>query len=132
MVVAIGVDLVHIPRFTKAILRYGERLARRVLSANEFKEYLALAIKQDHFLAKRFAAREACAKALGTGMSSGVSWQDFEVCHNKQGTPMLRLHARARNLANHIGAINTHLSLSDEGEYAMAFVVLTRSNNLAH
>jgi holo-[acyl-carrier protein] synthase len=125
MVIAIGTDLVHIPRIGAAIARHGVRFARRLLSTNELREYTALKRGHDAFLARRFAAREACAKALGRGIQDGISWRDFEVHHDTKGAPRLRLCARAEACANSMGVARTHLSLSDEGEYAMAFVVLT-------
>lgn len=125
MVIAIGTDLVHVPRIARAMARHGTRLARRILSDTELKTLESLKHNREVFLASRFAAREAAAKALGTGIAEGVSWRDFEVYSDAKGAPKLRFLSTAYAVAQRIGAKHAHLSLSDDGDYVLAFVVLT-------
>lgn len=129
MVIAIGTDLVSIPRMARALMRHSVRLARRLLSDVELEEFQHLKRGRAAFLARRFAAREAVAKALGTGIAQGVSWRDFEVRHDSKGAPQIHLHATARVIAKAAGVDCIHLSLSDEGDYALAFVVLAGDNS---
>ncbi|MDM7485998.1 MAG: holo-ACP synthase, partial [Vibrio metschnikovii] len=75
------------------------------------------------FLAKRFAAKEAAAKALGTGIANGVTFHDFQITNDAQGKPHLTLHGRAQQLAEAMQVTSIHLSLSDERHYAVATVI---------
>ncbi len=125
MIIGIGTDLLRIERIEQAILRSGERLAQRVLRPQELSLYLDS--KQPAFyLAKRFAAKEAASKALGTGIGK-VSWQDFEVSNDEQGAPLLALYGAAQSRLKALGATRVLLSLSDEKDHALAFVVLSDS-----
>ena len=125
MIVGIGVDAVSVRRMEQALARRGPALARRLLSAEEYREFLP-ARRQARFLALRFAAREAAAKALGTGISKGVRWRDLRVTHDEWGAPYLHLHGGAQKRARKLGVAAIHLSLSDEEDLALAFVVLSR------
>ncbi len=123
MIVGIGVDLVSIPRMEAALHRRGPALAERLLSASEYREFLGSARKA-HFLATRFAAREAALKALGTGLAAGIRWRDLEVSKDRAGAPQLQLHGAAALHAEDRGVRSCRLSLAHESEYALAFVVL--------
>lgn len=123
MIVGIGTDVVEIERISKAVERFGERFARRILDPDELSQY-ASSSQPTRLLARRFAAKEAAAKALKRGFSDGISWQDLGVAHDAAGAPTLVLHGRAAELANALGVRATHLSISDEQRYALAFVVL--------
>lgn len=123
MIAGIGTDLVSVARVTRAVDRFGERFARRILEPEELAEW-ADAPDPPKFLAKRFAAKEAAAKALGFGMAGGISWQDFRVTHDARGAPHLDLQGRAATVAGELGVSSVHLSISDELEHALAFVVL--------
>lgn len=126
MIHGIGTDIVAIRRMDEIHARYGGKLAQRILAPAEWEEY-GHARDQDRFLAKRFAAKEALAKALGTGMRAPLAFSAIGVTHDTLGrpgfayTPELHDWLRARA----VGA--SHLSLSDEADYAVAFVVVERA-----
>lgn len=124
MIVGIGTDIVEIDRIVGVLSRQGESFARRILTPAEREQLLS---KKDHarFLAKRFAAKEAASKALGTGFRQGVSWQNFEITSDELGRPHLTLRGQAQLLLQEKGASVSHLSISDEKHYAIAFVVFS-------
>ncbi|MEW5837995.1 MAG: holo-ACP synthase [Pseudomonadota bacterium] len=125
MIHGIGTDIVAIARMTRLWRKYGEALAARLLADDELH-----ALRQHHdparFLAKRFAAKEAAAKALGTGFRDGLSLRHIAVRNNALGKPELEFTARARELLADYAIQASHVSISDESDYAVAFVVLTR------
>jgi len=123
MIYGIGTDIVRVARMQEDIDRFGERFAERILTAGELQEYRKNA-NQAGFLARRFAAKEAAAKALGTGFSHGVNWRDIEVIHDTQGKPMLSFSGRAREYMQEKGITVSHISLADEQDNAVAFVTL--------
>lgn len=124
-VVGIGTDIVDIRRIAKMSSNAQLRLAKRILTVKEHQRYLTLK-QPERFLAKRWAAKEAAAKALGSGIANGVSFQHFEVVSLASGQPTLELTSQALTLANTLGATSWHISLSDEVKYATAFVVLSK------
>ena len=122
--IGIGTDIIQIDRIRSSIERYGANFAKRILHPSE----LAIFIDRNDdiaYLAKRFAAKEALAKALGTGIAQGVSFVDIETRNDTQGKPELFLHGKTQEKAEELGVQKSHLSLSDEKEYAVAYVVLT-------
>ncbi len=123
MIVGIGTDIVSIARMADSISAQGDKLAQRLLTPEELNEYLACK-QQAAFLAKRFAAKEAAVKALGTGFSNGITWRQVFVSHNSLGAPQLNFREQAAAQAKTLGASRQHLSLSDEAEHAVAFVIL--------
>jgi len=123
MIHGIGVDLVTISRIDDVYQRFGERFARRFLHAKELIQ-LKNAPNAKHFLAKRFAIKEASVKALGTGERAGVLLRDFYIEHTELGKPLLRADGRAAELFKEHGIQATHVSISDEGDQVAAFVVL--------
>ncbi len=123
MIVGIGADIVRVARVEGALQRHGERFARRVLSSEEWLEYGAEK-RPARFLAKRFAAKEAAVKALGTGFREGVTLGDIAVVHDRRGKPGLSFTGRAAEVARELGVGETHLSIADEQDYAVAFVTL--------
>lgn len=123
MAIAIGTDIVEIARIADTVSRQGLKFVQRLLSANELEQYRAKS-NGNAFLAKRFAAKEAIAKALGTGIGRGVSFQDIEVTNNSNGAPQVKLTGGAEKALAELGATKVLLSLSDEKEYALAFAVL--------
>ncbi|MCR4302550.1 MAG: holo-ACP synthase [Sulfuricaulis sp.] len=123
MIYGIGTDIVRVARMQEDIARFGERFAERILTADELEEYRQNANKAG-FLARRFAAKEAAAKALGTGFSQGVQIRDIEVTHDSQGKPMLSFSGRSRQFMQEKGIIVSHISLADEQDHAVAFVTL--------
>jgi holo-[acyl-carrier protein] synthase len=126
MIHGIGTDLVYIPRMEQLLLRHGMKFARRILGDVEFAEF-QLTAKPAEFIAKRFAAKEAVAKALGTGFRDGLSLKHITVGHDELGRPTLEFCGVAAALIEQLQINHSHLSLSDERDYALAFVTLTQS-----
>ncbi len=125
MIFGIGTDMVSVQRVADNLTRYGERFARRILTEQEWSGYQT-SVRKAHFLAKRFAAKEAMVKAMGTGFRNGLSLRDVGVGHDALGKPMLELSDRAQRLLQTLGVGASHLSISDEQAYALAFVTLER------
>jgi holo-[acyl-carrier protein] synthase len=123
MIYGIGTDIVHVARMQQNLDKFGERFAARILTEQELADY-SHAARPAHFLAKRFAAKEATAKAMGTGFRNGLSLRHIEVGHDTHGKPLLILTGQAEALASQCGICESHLSLADENEYAVAFVTL--------
>jgi holo-[acyl-carrier protein] synthase len=128
----IGIDRVLIHRIESAFARWGERFARRVLGPQElevFSERLQRHRKQGvHYLAKRFAAKEAFSKAMGLGLRSPMLMTRLEVLNDRAGKPIVRAHG---DLALWLEArrLSAHVSISDEQDAAIAFVMLERDEN---
>jgi holo-[acyl-carrier protein] synthase len=123
MIVGTGIDLVEIPRIQQSVDRYGQRFLDRIFTAAE-QAYCLRKHNAAESLAARFAAKEAASKALGTGISRGVSWREIEVVREPGGKPGLRFHGRAAEIANRLGIRNAALSLTHSTDIAMASVVL--------
>lgn len=123
MIKGIGTDLVSVERIEKALEKHGERFAKRILSSDEYIEFTS-STRPSNFLAKRFATKEAVAKALGTGFSQGVSWQDIQLDHYPSGQPKVVLFNVALDFFQKKGCHQLLLSLSDEIPYISAFVVI--------
>ncbi len=122
MVLGLGIDLVEVDRIDASIQRFGDRFLKRIYTPAE-RHYCAHKRYPAQNLAGRFAAKEAAAKALGTGISRGVSWQEFEVQRQPGQPPRLLLHGRARLLAEKLGAFHISLSLTHTDRYATAIVI---------
>lgn len=122
MIVGLGIDLTELERIGRAHERFGRRFLEKFLAPGELA---ALPAAPPLFqLAGRFAAKEAAAKALGTGFSGGITPAQVEVVHTPAGTPGLLFHGAARERAELLGARKAHLSLSHERSHAVAVVVL--------
>lgn len=122
-ILGLGTDIVEIERIARVIERSGDRLARRVLSEAEWQQY------QQHqqpvrFLAKRFAVKEAAAKAFGTGIRGGLAFNQFEVYNDELGKPGLRFFNHASDVAKRLGVRQVHVTLADERHYACATVII--------
>jgi holo-[acyl-carrier protein] synthase len=124
MVKGIGTDLVELARVEDSLQRFGDRFARRVLTPEELTEF-EQKNRSVAFLAKRWAAKEAAAKALGTGIGASVGFHDLRIDHDELGAPRLILSGKAVETAASKGVDQTHISLSDEQHYALAFVVVS-------
>ena len=124
MIIGVGTDLVEIARIARSIERLGERFIDRILTAAEKQRWLEIrnVDKANAYVAKRFAAKEAAVKALGTGIGSGVSFQHFSVSNLPSGQPILMVDESIT--ARYDFPVAWHLSLTDEKVYAQAFVVL--------
>lgn len=123
MIFGIGTDIVHIERMRKNLEKYGDKFAQRILTDAELDEFTE---KNDKaaFLAKRFAAKEATAKAMGTGFSQGLSLHHIGVGHDAAGKPVLDFLDVAEIFMSDNKIKQAHLSLADERDYAVAFVTL--------
>ena len=121
--IAVGTDILKVSRIEAVVDRQGDKFVRRILTPPEQAEYEASQIGL-RLLAKRFAAKEAVAKALGTGIGRGVSWQDIRVDHDDNGAPLVELSGGALEAASRRGGDTVALSISDEAEYVVAFAVL--------
>lgn len=125
MIYGIGTDIVAVSRMTSNLDQYGDKFARKILTDAEFADFQR-APSQAHFLAKRFAAKEATAKALGTGFSQGLSLKHIGVSHDAHGKPLLEYFERAKELVEELGIEQSYISIADEAEHAVAFVTLSR------
>ena len=125
MIYGIGTDIVYVARIERALDRYGDRFASRILSPEEMEQYRDV-YKKAHFLAKRFAAKEAVAKALGLGFRDGLRLTNIIVRNDARGKPVLGFAGYAAELIDRAGITSSQLSLSDEADYAIAFVTLER------
>ena len=123
--ISIGTDILEIARLKAVLERQGERFVQRILTPDERQEY-AVSATPERMLAKRFAAKEAIAKALGTGIGRGVSWQHMQIGHDEFGAPTVTLSGGAQQVAAQKGTEQVALSLADEQRYVVAFVVLSR------
>jgi holo-[acyl-carrier protein] synthase len=123
MLIGTGVDLIEVERIAHSIERYGERFLHRVYTDHEIAYCRGRRVSAESFAA-RFAAKEAGAKALGTGISRGVTWNEFQVARNPGGRPVLELRGRAALLAKELGVRAISLSLTHTVSLAMATVVM--------
>lgn len=125
MIYGIGVDLVDIKRIAIAIHRWQDRFIKRVYTGREI-DLTRHSPRRVSSLALRFAAKEAFSKAIGLGMRKGIRWRDIEIIHNHSGRPELRLKGKALGICEDEGIRGWHVSLSDEGDYGVAVVVLEK------
>ena len=126
MIYGTGIDIIDIKRIRRVIRKYGNRFKKRCFSDNEI-ERSDKRLNSVESYAKRYAAKEACAKALGTGLARGVFWKDIEVVNNQYGKPFIKLHGKAKDIfINMDKASDTKIevSLSDEKKYAIANVTI--------
>jgi holo-[acyl-carrier protein] synthase len=123
MIFGIGTDIVEYARIEALWVRYGERFAARILSESELPA-LALHPAPARMLAKRFAAKEAFAKAVGSGMRHPVSFHRIGVTHDGLGKPVLQFDETLRTHLAQLGVTGHHVSISDERGIVVAFVVL--------
>jgi holo-[acyl-carrier protein] synthase len=127
MIVGSGIDLVEIHRIQQSVDRFGARFLDRVYTEAE-QRYCMAKRNAAESLAARFAAKEAGAKALGTGISRGVTWREIEVVREPGGRPALRFHGRAAEMAERMNARSAALSITHTRDMAMASVVLEDAN----
>ncbi|MDR2112129.1 MAG: holo-ACP synthase [Candidatus Accumulibacter sp.] len=122
MIAGIGADIVAVARLVRLYRRHGARAAEKMLAPLELADF-SRAGDPARFLARRFAAKEALGKALGIGVSAPASLPNIAVTHDELGKPMF---ACAPELARYLAerGLTVHLSISDEADYAVAFVVL--------
>ncbi len=123
MIFGIGTDIVEVARIEASIAQFGDEFAKRILADSEFSVYLQSHIKA-RFLAKRFAAKEAFSKALGTGLRAPATFENIAVTHDALGKPILQLAPELQLFLQTKKITQTHISISDERNLAAAFVVL--------
>lgn len=123
-VLGVGTDIVKLARLEKIHAERGQRFAKRILTSAELLEFQD-SKRQANFLAKRFAAKEAIVKALGTGFTQGIGFKDIEVYRQVNGRPCVRLFGAANHKLETLGASTVHLSLSDDAGLVLAFVVIS-------
>ncbi|MFQ5936874.1 MAG: holo-ACP synthase [Acidiferrobacterales bacterium] len=123
MIFGIGTDIVRIARMQRNLERFGERFARRILTEQELSDYQK-ENKRAHFLARRFAAKEAAAKAMGLGFSGGLGLRQIGVAHDQKGKPLLEFTGFASEFVSTRGITQFHVSLADEEDHAVAVVTL--------
>ncbi len=130
MIVGLGTDIVEIARIEGRVPQAGDyqgltrcRLAQRVLTASELAIFINSA-QPGRYLAKRFAAKEAAAKALGTGIGRGVSFQHIEISNDANGAPFIYFSGGAAERLSELGGAKGHISIADERYYATATVIL--------
>ena len=126
MILKNGIDIVDIRRIKKTLNKFGDKFKNRCFSHNEILSSEKKLNSSESF-AKRYAAKEACAKALGTGLARGVFWKDIEVYNDKFGKPEIKLHKNALKFLNNITKNSNcaiEVSLSDEINYAIANVII--------
>lgn len=123
MIYGVGIDMVKVTRIENMIARWGDRFLGRVFTPSEIAYCHHKANAASRF-ALRFAAKEAFSKALGLGFRNGLGLQHIEIVRSDTGSPGLELHKKAKELCQGHGIKNSFLSLSDDGAYAVAVVVL--------
>ena len=123
MIYGVGTDVVEIARIEKALARFGERFATRILCPPELQRFKNHRLKAN-YLAKRFAAKEAFTKALGTGIHAPANWHGIWVANLASGKPVLHFSDDLKKLLEKRRVSGTHLSLSDERGIAFATVIL--------
>ena len=123
MIVGTGIDIAEVARIRQSIERFGRRFLERIFTAGEIRYCDSKANRFERYAA-RFAAKEAAMKALGTGWSQGVRWQDCEVARLPGGRPTIQFHGKAADFAAKLGANRAALSLSHTREQAIAHVIL--------
>ena len=127
MILGIGTDLANIDRIAATLERFGERFCNRVFTQSEQNK----AARQKDVAgtyAKRWAAKEACSKALGTGLRMGIAWKDMSVSNLETGQPVMHLTGWAKNRLDQMTpkghGVRLHVSLTDDHPWAQAFVVI--------
>ena len=123
MILGVGTDLMEIARIQQSIDRYGDRFLARVFTPREIA-YCQRKKNAAESFAARFAAKEAGAKALGTGISHGISWLELEVTREPTGRPLLQLSGRAADRARALGVTHISLSLTHSRDTALAVVMM--------
>lgn len=121
MIIGVGVDIAELERIARSYARFGDKFSARILTPAEMALIPSAAIP---FLASRFAAKEAAVKALGTGFSGGITFQDIEIRSDALGKPLIFFHNQARLRFQVLGGRTAHITLSHSRENAVAMVIL--------
>ncbi len=123
-IIGLGNDIVNIARIEAAIARFGDKFLRKIFTSEEIAaaNNITHAKRKSGYYAKRFAAKEALVKALGTGFTKGVGFRDIAVLNDEYGKPVVFVYNKLKTLLNQA---NIHISLSDDYPFAMATVLLS-------
>ncbi len=127
MIRGTGMDLMEVSRIARSIERFGQRFLEHVYTPAEITYCQRKRHTAAESFAARFAAKEAAAKSLGTGIAQGVTWKEIEVAREPGGRPILHLHGRAAQRAAEMGVTEVHLTLTHTPLHAMAMVILEGS-----
>ncbi len=125
MIYGVGHDIVHVSRIGAVLAAYGDRFLRKVFTEEEIRSY-GKNCRGEAFLAKRFAAKEAFGKAMGTGMRTPATWKAVWITNTAMGKPELNFSDRLREEMRSMGISRAHVALSDERDLASATVILER------
>ena len=127
MIVGVGIDLINIHRIQKVLDRFGSRFENRVFSSEEIKRSRRKYDKASSY-AKRWAAKEACSKALGIGLRMGISWKEMNITNLHSGKPVLKIEGKAQLILKKITPkgykARIHVSLTDDYPWAKALVMI--------
>lgn len=126
MIFGIGTDIVQVARMQKNLDKWGIRFAERILTPSEITDF-NITTRKANFLAKRFAAKEATSKAMGLGFQDGLELKQISIIHEKNGKPLLEFYGFAKEFLAKNKISSSHLSLSDEKDYAVAFVTMEKT-----
>ncbi|QCI18803.1 holo-ACP synthase [Buchnera aphidicola] len=122
-IIGIGTDIIEIKRIKKIVSKFENKFAKRILSYKEWKKYI-ISRNKINFIAKKFAAKEAVSKALGTGINHGITFNQIELYNDFLGKPKIRFLDNSLNKINEINCKSVHVSISDQKSYAYAIVIL--------
>ena len=125
MIIGVGIDNVQSKRMKEMLLKWADRVEDRVFDEQEL-EYSKSKGETHLHLAARFAAKEALFKALGKGLSEGMTWTDVKVVNDEAGKPHIELRRRAQEIAEQMGVATIHVSLTHTDECAVAVVILEK------
>ena len=123
MIKGIGIDSIALARIARVHAEYGEKFLARILTADE-RAYVSRWADPVPRIAGRFAAKEACMKALGTGWGGGIGWQNIEVRRSVAGQPFVHVTGRAHERLVEMGASMAHCTITHTDEHAMAVVII--------
>ncbi|QJC30788.1 holo-ACP synthase [Enterobacteriaceae endosymbiont of Macroplea appendiculata] len=124
-ILGLGMDIVHVTRITKIILRFKDLFAKKILTTNEIYQYYKCSNQKTYFLAKHFAVKEATVKALHTGFSKGIFFKHIELNHDQYGCPTIKLYNHALHIIQTKKKyFETHVTITDEKEYVSAIVII--------
>ena len=128
MILGFGSDIIDNRRIKKILEVYGKKFEMRCFTNKEIKKSNTVLQKSNYF-AKKYAAKEACAKALGTGLSKGIYWKDIEVVNDKNGKPNIKLYNKALSRMKILtkSKFKIEISLSDEVNYSIANVIIFKN-----
>ncbi len=122
MIYGVGTDIVAVKRLQALWERHGEKTGERILAPSEYEDF-AQASDKGRFLAKRFAAKEAFSKALGTGVRPPATLSSIAITHDELGKPAFNCYGQLAEMLENL-QLKAHLSISDEADYAIAYVIL--------